>query len=422
MTFSAEHIFYFSAVMVFTILSAFFSGLEISLVSSSRIKIEAFAKKGSKNALRALNIIKKTDEAIGTILIGNNIANIAAASFITYIATVYYRTGETGLLIITSIQAVVFLILCELFPKIVSRTSPESYIMYSSYPALAAMYVLKPANWIALGITRLIKKFMKKTGTDESLIVSRDEIDLLFRIGKKEGTIDDDSLTFVSEILSLRKVAVYEIRTPTIDIVSIEKNSSMRELVDLIDKTLFSRIPVYEDRVDNIIGYVFYRDIIKDTDPGTLTDYITKAHYVPETKKILDFYFEMCENSIPVYFVVNEFGAVIGMVTHEDIAEEIVGEIHTRDHASEDLITVINERKYMIQGNLDIDYFQRYFNVEIEKQGFTTLAGFVISLTGKIPRRGEKINYGPFTFTVEEADERHIDRLSLTISDLKALT
>lgn len=410
---------YSSVVMFFALFSSFSAALEIAVVSSSRLKLEASAKKGKKSALRAISIIDRGEQAIGILLIVNNIAHIGAAAFTTFIATMYFKADETGIVIITAVQAVVFLIVCEYFPKILSRISPETFIMKFSLPTIFFMTLFLPANSVVIYFSKLIRKIINKGGADRSLLISREEIDILFRIGKSEGTINEDSHAFLSEILSLKKVIAYEIRTPMIDIVSIEKNQSVKDLIELIDESRFSRIPVYEDRVDNIIGYVFYRDILKEKKPQNISQFIMKPHYVPDTKNILELYFEMRENSIPVYFVVNEFGGVIGMVTHEDIAEEIVGEIHTRDHAKEDIIIKINERKYSIHGNLDIDFFKRFFKSDVKKDGFSTIAGFILYLAGKIPKKGERVSHGRFTFIVDEGTDRQIERIIMTISDHK---
>jgi CBS domain containing-hemolysin-like protein len=409
------YISYAVLIGAFTVLSAFFSSLETAVVSSSRLKLESLARKGIGSAARSLTLLDKKDETVGMILIGNNIVNIAASAFITYVASVYYAAGEAELLIITGVQAVIFLIACEFFPKIISRSRPETLLGFFSRPAVFFIFILKPVNRVAMIFAAVFKRFLRRDSSENDMIVSREEIDTLFRIGRIEGAIDSERQEFVAEILSLRRVTAFEVRTPTIDIVSIEKNSSMRELVALIDKTRFSRIPVYEDRVDNIIGYIFYRDIILNKKCDNIAELIKKAHYVPATKSILDLYFEMRENSIPAYFVVNEFGAVAGMVTLEDIAEEIVGEIHTRDHSGDDLIIKVSDRKYSIQGNLDIDYFMRFFKIEFKKSGFSTLAGFLMYKMGKIPKKGDRLKYDNFVFVIEEATERQIDRVTLLL-------
>ena len=158
-----------------------------------------------------------------------------------------------------------------------------------------------------------------------SFISSRDDIGLLFKMGVSQGVIDEDHHEYIREILSFNEVTAHEVMTPLIDVVSIERKQSIRHCIKLIDATRFSRIPVYEDRVDNIIGYVYYRDLMDDLQIESIDDLLIKPDFVPSTKKIHDLFHMMQEKKVPIVFVVNEFGAVDGIVTKEDIAEEIVG-------------------------------------------------------------------------------------------------
>ncbi len=398
-------------IFVFILLSAFFSGSEIAVVSSSRITLEADLKKGSRRAARAIHILDNIEDAIGMILIGNNIANIAATSFITFIAAKAYMLDDKELFYITVVQTVIFLVFCEISPKIAAKAKAESFLKYYSLPIIILMKVFMPLTRISLFFSGLIKGL---SGTEErmrSVISSRDEIGLLFELGEKEGIIYEGHEDLVREVLSIKDIMAFQVMTPTIDIISIEAGQSIKDLLNIIYKTKFSRIPVYSERVDNIIGYIFYRDIIKNKNVKTLSEITNKAHYIPATKNIIELYQEMYENGIPIVFVVDEYGGVIGMVSNEDIAEEIVGEIQTSDHSEEELIKKINERKYILSGDLDIEFLQKKFPIKIEKERFETLAGFITFHLKKIPKKGDRLVYKKFTFIVEEATERSVEKV-----------
>lgn len=402
-------------VVIFIVLSAFFSGTETALISANIIKLHSIKESGNASAGRALLILENIEEALSTTLIGNNISNIAATAFITFIAARAFALARTELLIVTAIQAIVFLLFCELIPKIVARSKSESFLMFFSLPIYILIVLFKPAVKLSLLFSKKLKDVLHFDNTSYSLAASRDEIGMLFQIGEREGIIDKNHREFVSEILSFHDTTANEVMTPTIDIVSIEKKQSIKQLIRLIDKTLFSRIPVYEDRVDNIIAYVHYRDLLEKKEVGKIEDILHKAHYVPETKKIHEIFLEMQEKGSPLIFVVNEFGAVEGLVTPEDIAEEIVGEIQTRDHTEDELIEMINKKRYTLSGNLDIDFFQRRFSINIEKRGFETIAGFIIYKLGRIPKKGDRVIYKRFTFIVDEATDKSVLRVSLLL-------
>jgi len=395
------------------LMSAFFSGSETSLVSSNHILIQNLHEKGNMRAGLARRILENQEDALSMILIGNNISNITATAFITYLATKAYLLDETGLLIVTVIQTLVFLVLCEITPKIVARSKAESYLLLFVHLLSFFFFFLRPLVRLSLLFPNLLKRRLKIEKSSTSIISSKDEIDVMFRLGQKEGIIDDKHHFFVNEILSFNKIKAREVMTPLIDVVSIERRQGIRQLVKSIEKTRFSRIPVYEDRVDNIIGYVLYKDLLKKTSVQSINEILRQPYFIPNTKRIYELLSEMREVEKPLVFVVNEHGAVEGLLTDEDIAEEIVGEIQTRDHPEEELIREISPGKYIIQGDLDIEFFQRKFGIYILKDDFETVAGFVISRLGKIPREGDKFEHEGFVFQVNEATDRSVEKVLL---------
>jgi CBS domain containing-hemolysin-like protein len=407
------------AIALLMVLSSFFSGTETAIVSSNRLRIEALAGKGSRRARRARKILDRIEDAIGLVLIGNNVVNIMATAFITFIATRAFLYDEFALFAVTAIQTAVFLVFCEVLPKVYARARAEDYLVLFSGIIYVMMTAAKPVIAPSLVFSRFLKRSLKTGESGGSLAMSRDEIDTLFRLGYRDGVIDENSSLHVSEILSLGTITAQEILTPTIDIVSIEAGSSVRELVETISRTKYSRIPVYEKRVDNIIGFVYYRDLLVQKNVKKITEILREASYVPATKRINDLYLEMRKSNSPLVFVVSEFGAVIGMVTGEDIAEEVVGEIQTRDHFNESMVIRLTQWRYLIDANLAVDSFNRIFSSSIPKKGYETLAGFLEYQTGKVPKKGERVQYGRFTFTIEEGSCRSIERIGLAVAKKK---
>lgn len=407
-------VFYQTAIVVFIFLSAFFSGSETTIISANRYLIEYQVEKKKAGAARALYILDNVDEVLSMILIGNNIANISAAVFITFVAVEAYHVNETQTFLVTTIQTLVFLIICEIFPKVIARSKSELLLKIFSYPLTFFLWIFKPLVSVALLISNVLKKSFSFEASNYSTVKARDEINVLFKMGEKSGILDRADNYFVREILSMHKIKASEVMTPTIDIVSVEINDSIKQVVKLVEKTKFSRIPVFDDRVDNIVGYIYYRDIIKNPN-AKLKEIIHEAEYVPKTKKIYRLYREMIENDKHIVFVVNEYGAVTGLLTREDIAEEIVGEIQTKDHFKEDLICKITQNKYSVKGILDVEYFDSKFRIGIKKDGFETVAGFCLYNIDHIPKKNEKFEYNNYQFTIMESTEKAVQKVLVKV-------
>ncbi len=407
---------YIVAVFVMMLLSAFFSGTETSLVTSSRVYLEDLSSKDSTRARRALYLLDNIENSLSLILIGNNIVNIATGSIITFIATRAYQLNEPELLGVTVVQAIVFLLFCELIPKLVARARSESVLLFFSLPLVFLITALRPVLKVTLVVSEMLKNLMKLKEHTRSPVKSREEIAALFEIGKKEGVITKDDQSFVKEILSFKNLTAREVMTPTIDLESVEIGDSVKNLVNVIVRSKFSRIPVFQDRVDNIIGYVFYRDVIMNPEMKHISEILHRVSYIPLTKKVYEIYSEMRINMVPLYIVVDEYGAATGMVTHEDVAEEVVGEIQTSDQSDGNLVQEAGKNRFLVTGSLDIEYFMKKFNVQIEKAGFETLAGYVCYKLGRIPRRGERFQYDRFTFIVDQATERSVDRVLIVLT------
>jgi len=403
--------YYEIAIGILALLSAFFSGLETALVSSNRFILTNLKEKGSKRADLSLKILDNLSKAIAVILVGNNIVNIAAVSFIIYLASKVFGLNENQLSLVILVETVFFLVFCEVSPKVVAKAKSESYLMLMAYPLFILMKLFSPLAAGSSFISKSFKKIFRVSDSQRSLIRSRDEINYLFKMGQQEGIIEKEHQEYISEILSLKKITAYQIMTSTINIASIEKKESLKDLVNLIEKTKFSRIPVYESRVDNIVGYVSYRDLIKDQEIKEISDLINKPFFVPSTKNIFDLFLEMQSRQIPLAFVVNENGAVIGMLSYEDIAEELVGEIESSDHLKDELISKISDKRYLLSGDLDIEFFQKYFQIEIKKEGFEKIAGFVTYQLEKIPEQGDFFKFKKVIFQVEKVTDRYVEKV-----------
>jgi len=399
-------------IFILIVMSSFFSGSETAIVSANRLLLEKFAKNKKRGAKNALWILDHIEDSISMVLIGNNIANITTTSFITFLATKAYLLDEKFILIVTVVQTVVFLIFCEVSPKIIAKSKSDKFLLKTAFILKILVYSLKPIVWFSSIFTSMIKKISNVDDASSPLIRSREEISLLFKLGEKDGVIDRDRKYFVSEILSFKNITALSVMTPATDVVSIEINASVKDVVELMEKTKFSRILLFEKIQEDVVGYIYFRDLMQSKEKLIhLQDFLVPGKFIPSTKNVYELYLEMQEEKTEMIFVVNEHSNFIGIITLEDIAEKIVGEIHSGDHPDEELITIISDKKFIVDGGIDIDYFQRVFNITIEKKGFETLAGLLMTLMQKIPQKGEKIVFKGLTFKIEKADKKGIDKI-----------
>ncbi len=411
MIIDSPYFLYYITIIFFIISSAFFSSVETAIVSSRRMTIETYSNKGNRGAKRSLHILDDMESAIGMVLIGSNIVNISATAFITYMATKAFFANETELFIIIFMQTIFFLLFCEIIPKVVAKAKAENLLMFYSLPIMILLIIFRPLIRLSLMFNSFLKKRFKISEKNITPVKSREDIYTFFLIGKNEGVIDEDKHSYVADILSFKYIQAEEVMTPLVDIISIEQNSSIKDTVAIIEKTKFSRIPLFDNTRENITGYVHYKDIIKNKTIHTLADIKIPPVFTPSTKNIFELYHEMYKNKTPFLFVVSEYGDIIGLLTFEDIAEEIVGEIHTDDHPDEHLISRESDKKYLVSGRIDIEYFQEYFSLTIEKRNFETLAGFINYLTGEIPKKGDKVKYQDIEFIVEETGLRTAEKI-----------
>ncbi len=403
---------YFSLTFVFVAFSFFFSAAETALISANRYNLESLARKKKRGAKPALTLLDQTERYLGVILIGNNVANISATAFITYLAAAYYKLPQRMLLVVTISQTMLFLVFCEIFPKLLSKKYAELLIRLFAYPLMFFSRIFTLVSWIVTLAGSLTRLFLKPEDTYVNKKKARTEIDLLFRMGEEAGLIDQTYKLYINEILNLHNRQVYQIMTPVVEMVSVEKKQSIRSVIKVLERTKFSRLPVYEDRVDNIVGFIHYRDLlIAGEHLREAGDIARPAEYVPATKKIHSLYKDMQKNGSHLVFVVNEYGGVTGLVTREDIAEEIVGEIRSGLHPGEEMVVQGDDGSFSVAGELDVDYFARLFDLTIAKHSFETVAGYILYMLDKVPVKGDQLTVEDLLLTVEDASSREIRRV-----------
>lgn len=394
------------------ILSGFFSASELAFVSANKIKIELRARKKNLAAVNADHFVRHSHVFFSTILISNNIINIAFASLITVFLATAFQMGDITILIISSALLLLF---GELLPKYFARELADSYILYTAIPIRIVSLVLYPFVWVTSAFSSFITRAANIN--EESISHLFDKEDMQSLIDESSQTIsdEDDTYDILSKIINMGDQKIYEAMTPRTDIVGVEINSSVKEVIEVFIESGYSKIPVYEENLDDVKGIVYAYDMFKN--PENLRSVMREVIFVPETKRTLDMLNELLDKRVSIAVVVDEFGGTAGIITTEDILEEMLGEIMDEYDVEEDVLRKVDEKTYIISGKVEIDHINEQFGLNIPEGDYETLGGYIITELGKIPVQGLSFHSVNFDISILKATKKKIDLVKLVVTD-----
>lgn len=394
--------------ILFLYLSFLYSGGETAFVSLSRSQIKAILDKKTKSSRPLFHWLRAPQEILSTILIGNNLVNVIASSLVASLAIDFSillnYSSDFMVNLLGGINLFFLILFAEITPKIYFRKNPNQGINKSGNLILRSTYLFKP---IVRGLSKFIQDLLKILGIEsKESFYSSSEIKSLLQISLKEKTIDNEEEEIIEGILEFGDTEVGEILIPKIDIKGIDINSSPQEIMQQISETKYSRLPVYKDDLDNIIGIIYTKDLlgyIRHQEVINIYDLLRPPYFVPETKKISELLDEFRRGRIHMAIIVNEYGSTVGLITLEDILEEIVGEIY--DEYEEEAKNIISLKKdeYLVYAKEDLDKINEELGISLPADEFYSLGGFLTDLFGRIPKKGEEIVFSDVKFIIEEA-------------------
>ena len=406
-----ELILYLALLFFFLLLSFFFSGAETALMTVNRLKLKYQAEAGDVKAQAIKAIVANPNRLLSVILLGNNVANIAAATLVTYVISTYVPRDQVEMasLLASAILTVTVLIFCELTPKLIAATRAEEVSRRILWPVRLSIWVLSPlarlAAWCANTIVRLFGLAPDTSPFAHAL--SEEEIRAIIAGSTTEG-ITRERQEMLHNVFEIGDTQVREIMIPRTDVTAIDINDPLPEVLATIAKNNYSRIPVYRDNFDNILGILYVKDLLQHLHrPGdiSLQACLRPAHFVPDTARLDHVLRQLQLMHLHMAIVVDEFGGVEGIVTLEDLLEEIVGEIRDEHDTEMEAIRSLGPDLYSVAGNLPVKDFNRFFTSKIpESREYTTVVGFLQTLTGRLLQEGENIRYQDLTFTIEKAE------------------
>jgi putative hemolysin len=408
------------AILVLIGLSAFFSSSEIAMFSLARHRVEALVEDGVPEARAVQELKSDPHRLLITILVGNNIVNIAMSSIATGLFAIYLGRGEAVLAATFGITTVV-LLFGESAPKSYAVENTESWALRIARPLKYSELVLLPLVVVFDYLTRVINRVTGGRSAIETTYVTRDEIQNMIHTGEREGVIEEDEHEMLQRIFRFNRTIAKEVMTPRLDMTAVPKDATIDEAIETCVQSDHERIPVYEGNLDNIIGVVTLRDLVRQKHYGegtvNLTDVVQPTLHVPESKNVDELLEEIQENRMRMVIVIDEFGTTEGLITLEDMVEEIVGDILEGDE-EEPFEFVDGDDAVIVRGEVNIDEVNEVLDLELpEGEEFETLAGFIFNRAGRLVEEGETIDYDSITIRIEQVDNTRIMKARITIHD-----
>lgn len=396
-------------LVILILLSAFFSATETAFFSMNKIRMKSLANEGNGRAKKVLKLSDNIDELLSAILIGNNLVNIAT----TAIATVLFidlLDEELGATVSTIVITIVVLMFGEITPKGLSKNMPESFAMFSAPIISAFVTVFKPLTWLISMWQKLVYKFIKNP---EDRGVTEEELITMVEEAHHDGEIDQNESELIRNAIEFDDIEVEDIYTSRVDLVAVDIEDSIEEITERFERG-FSRLPVYRDTIDNIIGVLNQKDfaIMKRTGQS-VSAVMTEPIFVVPSMKISELLRTLQSKKSHMAIILDEFGGTVGIVTLEDILEELVGEIWDEHDTVVEPFVEIAENKYRVRSTADLDDMFDLFGMEEETE-HSTVGGWVVEEFGKIPRVGDEFNYGPLHVCVSKRDPRRVTEVIVT--------
>ena len=407
------------ALIVLIVLSAYFSATETAFSSLNRIRLKNLADNGNKRAKLAYKLVDNYDELISSVLVGNNIVNISASALATTFCTNMFGSKYIG--VSTGILTLLVLIFGEISPKTLATQYALQLSMVVVYPISWLMTLLTPVIFLLNILTGAIFKLFRVDPSAKKASITEAELRTIVNVSHEEGVIEPEEKFMISNVVDFGDALSKDIMIPRADVISADVNSTYEELVDIFKSETYTRIPIYEDSKENIIGILnikdlfFYRELL-DIRYFDLRSILRKPLFVYEYQKTSQIFAEMKTSADSMAIVLDEYGQASGIITMEDLVEEIVGDIRDEyDENENDLIRDLGNHTYDIDASIKLDDLNDKLHTNFQSKDYDSLAGFIIELLDKIPTAGEEAHCEGAHFKVTEVHRNRIERVTLTL-------
>ena len=395
---------------------AFFSGSEIALIAANPQKIRKSSRTSPSRIEMTLDLLKDRERILATTLCGTNLSVVMNSILITsFLLSQLSERGEVYAVIILSPLLLIF---GEIMPKTLFQQHANTIAPWVSYPIWIASYLLHPLVFLIGKVTNVIFFLTGAKRVQDIPFVTREELRLIVKMSKKGSDLSPEEVTMIDRLFDFAHTTVKEAMVPLVEVEAVEESATIKEAVALIGAKGYSRIPVYRERIDNIIGVINSFDLLASSlSDGTVDSFIRTVAYVPEVKPVDDLLIEMQKQRKHLAIVVDEYGGAVGIITIEDILEEIVGEIKDEYDKDQSLYRKTGKNAYIVNSRMEVDQMFELLSLTLPEGDYETLGGFLLEQFGHIPQSGEVLHFHNMTFTILSSDERSIGRVEIKIAE-----
>ena len=402
-------------LVILVCLSAFFSSAESALLSANKVRLMNVQDEGNRKAKLVLNLMEEQSKVISTILVGNNVVNIAASSLATKVALDMW--GDAGLGLATGAMTLIILIFGEVVPKNIGAINANTWSMVVAPPLKLLAIILTPIVWVLSEISRLAGKLSRSEDGDP--FITEDELKILVNAGQEEGILDESETEMINSIFEFDETTVKEIMVPRIDMTAINGEETIENILPKIIAAGHSRIPVFENSIDNITGILYVKDLLKNLDEDFSTlkvkELLRSVYYIPENKNVSDLLAEMRQKRVHMAIILDEYGGTAGLITIEDLIEEIVGDIQDEYDLEEELIKPLPDSNAVMADARALVYdVVAALDVDLEEETDSeTIGGLVFNNIGGIPAVGDEATYERLHMKVAEVKGRRVSKVEV---------
>ena len=406
-------------LILLLLLSAFFSSSETALTTVNKIRMRTLSESGNKRADRVLRVTDDSGKMLSAILIGNNIVNLSASSLATSLAIHYF--GNVGAGIATGILTFLILIFGEVTPKTLATIKADSIALAIAGIIDVLMKILTPVIFIINKLSMGLLFLLRINPKDGSQQMTEEELRTIVDVGQETGVIENEARNMIRNLFDIGDAEAKEIMIPRIDMTFVQVDATYQEVLDVFRQDMFTRLPVYEDTTDNVIGIINMKDFLLEQDDETFSvrSMLRDPYFTYEHKNTADLFLEMRKSSISLAIVLDEYGVTAGLITLEDLLEEIVGEIRDEyDADEEDDITQISDREFYVLGSANLDDVSDALGYSFESDDYDTIGGYCLGLLGHLPEKNEIIiTDDNVLLRIDRMDKNRIERVYIKLPE-----
>lgn len=400
-------------------LSAFFSCSETALTTVNKIRIRALVEEGNKRAAVLNRVTENSGKMLSAILIGNNIVNIFASSLSTILATRLF--GNAGAGIATGTLTILILIFGEITPKTLATIHAEKIALFIAPIIYSLMFILTPLIFLVNKLSTGLLLLLRVNPNDKSAIITETELRTLVDVSHEEGVLETEEHEIISNLFDFGDARAKDVMVPRIDMTMLEVSASYEELLSVFEEFRYTRIPIYEETTDNVIGIINMKDVLlfPKGESFSIRSILRESYFTYETKKLSELMLEMRKASVNIVIVLDEYGVTAGLITLEDLLEEIVGDIRDEfDEDEDEEISLLSDGSYQIDGQIKLDEVNDLLDIQLKSDDYDSIGGYIIETLDRLPEVNDSIHVNGYTFIVDSLDKNRIEKVRIVKEEI----